>query len=118
MNTATLMVHVELGRKNTALLALARDLAERLGAGVIGQALCQPMRILYSDGYVPDDIMENDRQQIDQEMKAAEAEFRGVFGPAAIWRGMVTSMSLAAELAREARCADLIITGRDRNASL
>ena len=118
MNGATLMVHLELGHKNTGLLTMAADLAKRLGAGVVGIALCQPMRILYSDGYVPGDIFEQDRQQIADEMDAAQAEFRGVFGPGAAWRETVTGLSLAAQLAKETRCADLVVTGVDRTESV
>jgi nucleotide-binding universal stress UspA family protein len=118
---ATLMVHLELGHPNTALLKVAGDLAERLHTSVIGIAVCQPMRIIYSDGYIPGDLIEQDRQQIDDEMKAAEAEFRASLGnrlQTSDWRSVVTYISLSTQLAREARCADLVITGVDRNASL
>jgi hypothetical protein len=76
MSYATLMVHLELGRTDMALLKIARDLAERLHAGVTGVAVCQPMRIIHNDGYVPGDIIERDRNRIDNEIKAADAEFR------------------------------------------
>jgi nucleotide-binding universal stress UspA family protein len=121
MSYANLMVHLELGRPNTGLLRIAGDLAERLGASVMGIAVCQPMRILYTDGYVPGEIIDQDRQLIDDEIKAAEAEFRAAVGsriPAADWRSVVAYTSLSAQLAKEARCADLIITGVDRNVSL
>lgn len=118
MTYATLMLHVELGHSNAALLNVAGDLAKRLHARVVGTAVCQPMRILYNDGYVPDAIIEQDRQQIDDDMKAAEAEFRGAFGTAADWRPVVSYAPLAEELAKAARCADLVITGVDRNQSL
>ena len=114
MNVVSLMVHLELGHKNTALLTLADALAKRLDAGVMGVVLCQPMRILYSDGYVPGDIIEQDRRQIADEMKAAQAEFRSVFGPAAAWRETVTYLPLAAQLSKEACCADLVVTGVER----
>lgn len=121
MSVATLMVHLELGHPNTALLKITAALAERLHAGVIGIALCQPMRIIYNDGYIPPDIFEQDRKQIDDEIKAAEAEFREVLtGRAATleWSSAVTSMSLSDYLADESCRADLVITGVDRNASL
>lgn len=121
MSVATLMVHLELGRPNTALLNMTAALAERLHAGVIGIALCQPMRIIYNDGYIPPDIFELDRKQIDGEIKAAEAEFRAVLTGRATtleWCSAVTSRSLSAYLADESCRADLVITGVDRNASL
>jgi nucleotide-binding universal stress UspA family protein len=121
MSYATLMVHLELGRTNTALLKIARDLAERLHAGVTGVAVCQPMRIIYNDGYVPGDIIEQDRNQIDNEIKAAEAEFRAAMAnhvAAVEWRSDVVYTSLSGYLAKQARCVDLVITGVDQNASL
>ena len=121
MSVATLMVHLELGRPNTALLNMTAALAERLHAGVIGIALCQPMRIIYNDGYIPPDIFEQDRKQIDNEITAAEAEFRAVLtGRVATieWCSAVTSRSLSDYLADESCRADLVITGVDRNASL
>jgi nucleotide-binding universal stress UspA family protein len=121
MTYATLMVHLELGRPNAALLGITADLAERLRASVLGVAVCQPMRIIYNDGYVPGDIIERDRKQIDDEIKAAEAEFRAALaGRAATieWRSAVIYTSLSEYLATQARCADLVVTGVDRNASM
>ncbi len=116
MQFATLMAHLALGYPNDAVLKVARGLAERLNAGVIGAAACQPMRVLYNDGYVSGEIIDRDRRQIGDEMAAAEAEFRAVFGSAAAWRGTVSFLSPAAQLSREARCADLVVTGVERNA--
>ena len=116
MSFATLMVHLEIGHPNTGLLRIAGDLAGRLNASLIGIAVCQPMRILYNDGYVPSDIIEQDRQQIDDDMKAAEAEFRTAF-PGGEWRSIVSYKSLSDHLAKEARCADLVVTGVDKNVS-
>ncbi|MDR3534059.1 MAG: universal stress protein [Rhodopila sp.] len=121
MSYATLMVHLELGRSNAALLKIAGDLAERLQAAVIGIAACQPIRIIYNDGYVPAEVIEQDRQEIDDEIKAAEAEFHTALDgriAALEWRSATTYASLSEYLAQEARCADLIITGVDRDASI
>lgn len=121
MNYATLMVHLELGHPNTALLKLTAALAERLRVNVIGIAVCQPMRIIYNEGYIPGDIIEQDRRQIDGELKAAEAEFRAALtGSVASveWRSAITYTALSEHLATEACCADLLITGVERNASM
>ncbi len=119
MSYATLMVHSELGRPNTTCLKIAGDLAERLNASVIGVAVCQPMRIIYNDGYVPGDMIERDLQEIDAEIKAAEAEFRAALGSRAIeWRSAVIYRPLSGHIAQEARSADLIITGVDANVSM
>jgi nucleotide-binding universal stress UspA family protein len=118
---ATLMVHLELGHPNTALLQVAGGLAERLHSSVVGVAACQPMPIIYNDGYIPSDLIDQDRQQIDSEMTAAEAEFRTALGgrvEISGWRSIVTNVALSTQLAVEARCADLVITGGGRKASL
>ena len=114
MTYATLMVHLELGRSNAGLLQIAGDLAERFHSRVIGIAACQPMQIVYGEGFVSGDIYEQDRQEIGKNMKAAEAEFRSVLqarAEALEWRSTVMFTLLSEYLAREARSADLVITG-------
>ena len=114
MTYGTLMVHLELGRSNAGLLQIAGDLAERFHASVIGIAACQPMQIVYGDGFISGDIYEQDRQELDKEMKAAEAEFRSALQTRAVtleWRSTVMFTLLSDYLAREARSADLVITG-------
>jgi nucleotide-binding universal stress UspA family protein len=114
MTYATLMVHLELGRSNAGLLQIAGDLAERFGATVIGIAACQPIRMAYGDGYTSGDVVLQDREQIDRQFKEAEAEFHGVLHPrveALEWRSTTTYATLCDYIAREARSADLVITG-------
>lgn len=121
MTYATLMVHLELGQPNTGLLKLTGALADRLHADVIGIAACQPMRIIYNEGYVPEEVIEQDRKQIEIDLKAAEAEFRAAFagGIATVeWRSAITNVALSAYLATEACCTDLLITGVDQNTSM
>ena len=121
MTYRTLMAHLELGRSNAGVLGIAGDLAQRFDADVIGIAMCQPMQIIYSEGYIPADIINEDRDQRDKEIAAAEVEFRQLLQARAgrlEWRSAVTPDSLTDYLAREARSADVIITGVDHNASM
>lgn len=118
---ATLMVHLELGHPNTKLLDVAADLARRLNADVMGIAACQPLQITYGDGYVSGDLIEQDREELEKEIKDAETEFRAALRSHREnleWRSTVTFTSLADYLADQARCADLLITGVDRKASM
>lgn len=113
MTYATLMVHLDLGRSNAGLLQIASDLAVRFHAGVIGIAACQPMQIVYGDGYVSGDFIEKDREEIERQMKEAEAEFRSALQPhvgTLEWRSTVTFETLSDYLARNARSADIVIT--------
>lgn len=116
MTYATLMVHLELGHSNAGLLQITGDLAERFHAGVIGIAACQPMQIVYGagEGYVSGDLIEQDREQTEKEIKEAEAEFRSALQTRVEtleWRSTVMFAPLSDYLAREARSADLVITG-------
>ncbi len=109
----TLMVHLQLGRANTNLLQSAAELARRLGADVMGTAVGQPLR-----NYISGAVVEQDRRELENEMKGAEAEFHAVFRGNVenlAWRPLVTFAPLAGCLAHQARCADLIITGVDRD---
>ena len=117
----TLMVHLELGRSNAGLLRIVGDLAARFHAGVIGIAACQPIRILYDEGYLSGDLIARDHDERDAEIKEAEAEFRGALQThvgSVEWRSTITSGSLPDYLVCEARSADLFITGVDQDASL
>ncbi len=115
MTYATLMVHLTLGQSNAGLLRVAGDLADRFEAGVVGIAACQPMPLVYSDGgYAYGDLITDDRNQIDKEIRQAEAEFRTALETRVktlAWRSAVTSEPLSDYLAAAARGVDLIITG-------
>jgi len=118
MPYSTLMVHLETGRPNAGLLNIARDLAERLNAGVIGIAVCQPTPVIYDEGYVlSGDVVQAERDELDRELKVAEAEFRSSLeGKVASlqWRSAVTYDVLSDYVAKEARGADLILTRLSR----
>ena len=115
MTYATLMVHLQLGTSNTGVVRIAGDLAARFEAGVIGIAACQPLQVVYADGiYVSGGLIDQDREQIGKDLEAAEAEFKSVLqarGTSAEWRSAVTFGPVSDYLAREARSADLVITG-------
>lgn len=114
MSYHCLMVHLELGRQNAGLLRIAGELSKRCQATVIGIAACQPMRLMYGDGYVAGDLVEVDREEMQREMQLTEAEFRSALsahaGPLE-WRSAMIFAPLADHLAREARSADLLLTG-------
>jgi nucleotide-binding universal stress UspA family protein len=117
----TLMVHLQLGHANTGLLRATSDLADRLNADVMGIAACQPLRAVYSDGYVSGDIIEQDREELEKEINGAETEFRAVMGKRGgnlEWRSTVTFKPLADYLADQARCADIVVTGVDHSGSI
>lgn len=113
MTYKTILVNLEAGRSNTHLLAVARQVAEQFGAGVIGSTACSPIQMLYGDGYAYGDIFEEDSKEIERETGVAEAEFRDAFGNRAgfrDWRSATLVTSLSDHLAQEASRADLVLT--------
>ncbi len=113
MQYKSLLVHLQLGQPNTGLLRIAGDLAERLGARIIGIAACQFAQITYGDGSASAGLIDQLREETDAEVRRAEREFRAALGRRAgaiEWRSTVTVGSLSGYLAEEARCADLIVT--------
>lgn len=118
---STLMVCLQPGRDNAPVLNIARNLAERFAASVIGVAACRILQIAYSVRGLTGDIFELDRQEIDRGMDAAEKEFRAAFQHARShleWHPIVTADPPIRQLASQARSADLLIVEADRNESL
>lgn len=121
MTYANLMVHLEVGKSNAGLLAVAGDLAERLGAGITGIAVCQPMLIVFDAGcYGAGDLIQQDRNEIEAAIKAAEAEFRHALHSrirTLDWRSEVTLGPLSECIACAARGSDLVLTNLASSAS-
>ncbi len=113
MTFKTLMVHLEAGRPNTGLLEAAAGLAERCGAGVFGVVGCTPIQVLYDADYIFGSLIEEDRVATLEDIGRAEAEFRHALAPRAEvlgWRSSVGPAAIADFVARQARCADLVLT--------
>ncbi len=109
---SSLMVHLDLGVSNAALLATTADLAERFGARVIGITACQPMMLAYSDGYMSADVIEDDRAALDKLCLAAKTEFRTAMEGRVSklsWRSSVNYDPLSDVIAAEMRAADLLL---------
>ena len=112
MTYKTLMVCLQLERSNTALLNIVGSIAERFRASVIGVAACQPMRSLYGDRYVSAELIEQERDEIKKNIKAAELEFRTTLQARVHdirFRSMMALDPLSDYVANEARSADLVV---------
>jgi nucleotide-binding universal stress UspA family protein len=86
---------------------------------VIGIAACQSIEIIYSAEIYRRDIIRQHREEVEREIQVAEAEFRSALQTRVNnleWRSAVTKALPSDYLAHEARSADLIVTGVDRNA--
>lgn len=120
MTYSTLMVHVDLGQSNEAVLGVAADLAERFKADVVGIAACQPMQIVYAEGYFYGDMIDQDRARIEEQASQAETSFRLAFQGRAgnlHWRSTICLAPLADYIAENMRSADLLITASARGAA-
>jgi nucleotide-binding universal stress UspA family protein len=114
MSYKTIMVHLHIGDANTAVLNVAKTVAERFNAKVIGAVVGQQTQIIYGRGYAMMDFFDLEEAQLEKEINETEALFRKTFKgyTAAIeWRSKVTREPMIDYIASEARCADLIITG-------
>lgn len=112
----SLMVHLELNSDNAGLLAIARDLARQCDARMIGITACQPIQILYNEGWTATDVVTQDRDEIKKEMAEAEAAFRAALTGHVRhleWRAAITYEPLADYIACQMASADLLITGKD-----
>jgi nucleotide-binding universal stress UspA family protein len=109
----TIMVHLKLSHTNTRLLKVVGELADRFGSRIVGVAARQPIAIVYYDVPIPPTLMDEDNAEIRREMGVAEAEFRAAFfgKPNKIeWRSSIGLEPTADFVARESRCADLVVT--------
>jgi nucleotide-binding universal stress UspA family protein len=109
------MVHMAIEEPNDARLKVAGDLAENFNSRVIGISACDHSPpAYYTDTSTPivRDLIQADRDYLNRRNSELEAEFsQQVVGRAKTieWR---TGLSRPTEfVAREARAADLIITG-------
>jgi hypothetical protein len=119
MSYSTLMVHLELERSNDARLRIAGDLAEQFDARLIGIAACDPEPTHYAGGAFAQGLVKRERAEITKKMAETEEHFRAALQKRAQnieWR---CAMARPTDyVAREARSADLVITGASREAVL
>ena len=113
MTYSTLMVHLDGGRPNAALLDVAATLADQYRAAVIGIAACQPVQIGTCDGYLGGEYAVIERDIVADEFARAKTEFHAherLAHHTLEWRSIPTLANLAHVVAENARAADLVIT--------
>lgn len=114
MSYKTIMVHLHIGDTNSAILNVAKEIAERFNARVIGAIVGQQTQIIYGRGYAMMDFFDLEESQLEKDIHEAEAAFRDTFkgySGSIEWRSKVTREPMIDYIASEARSADLIITG-------
>ena len=117
MTYATLMVQLELEHPNDGRLRIAGDLAEQFGARLIGIVACeQSTPLYYADGAFAQGLLEQDRGELAQRFVDIEQRFRAAAkgrAQAIEWRSALANPTTF--VAQQARAADLIITGTNRD---
>lgn len=119
MTIATLMVLLDGSRPNTQVLNIAGWLAQRLDAGVIGIAACQPLQLdtggaVYSTGLIEAerDIVATTLKRLREEFEDPNSKLCRRIG----WRSASTLEPIADYVAQQGRSADLIITAFSKKA--
>lgn len=116
MTYATVMVSLALDRANEACLEVAGQIAERFGASIIGIAASQFSPPLYfTSGEQAQQLVDEGRASIEKRIGELEAQFREATKNRAKfveWRSAIDFP--ARYIVREARCADIIVSGGDR----
>jgi len=124
MTLASLMVRLTAGASNDAVLRFAANAVVQFGVGrVIGISACQPVQVYVSpDAYVPADLIEQDFERIDEDLKEAEKAFRSAMEGKAKsieWRSTALAFGTIADyVAQQMRAADLLVTAAEGASSL
>lgn len=103
-----------MGDPNAALLQVAKNIAERLNAKVIGIIVGQQTQMIYGRGYAMMDFFDLEDAQLEKNITTAETLFRDAFKGFSghlEWRSTITREPMINYIVSEARSADLIITG-------
>ncbi len=114
MTYTTLLVNLNPGHSNSKTLAVTQRLAETFNAVVIGIAGGHPSQSVYANSFAGDDVYAPERKATERMLREAHEEFMGVF-PLSVhntgWRETGKLEPISEFVAREARSADLVITG-------
>lgn len=114
MSYQTLMVYLQLGHPNTAVLKAAKQIAQRCHAAVIGIIVGQQTLMIYGQGYQLVDFFDREQtileEKIDTEKALFEAAFKGHDKPVD-WLSIVTMEPAVDYVVAHASRVDLIITG-------
>jgi nucleotide-binding universal stress UspA family protein len=118
MTYATVMVSLALDQPNEARLEAASQLAERFDAGIIGIAASQYSPPLYfTAGQLAQNLIDEGRASIKKRIGELEVQFREAAKNRTRrveWRCAIDFP--ARYIAREARSADIVVSGGDRGA--
>ena len=115
MSYSTIMVQLDSEGANDARLRIAADLAERFDARLIGIAAGDIQPFYFAEGAAAQEFLEQDRASLTTKLAACEEHFRQMLKARAKTIEWRSALDRPADfVAREARAADLIVTGSHR----
>lgn len=119
MTFSTIMVHLDIDRPDDACLRIATDLAEQFDAKLIGVAAADLESSYYEQGVFAQELFEQLRSDITKRLAEAEKRFRSIASQHARQIEWRSAMARPADyVSREARAADLVVTGANRDGLL
>lgn len=119
MTFPTIMVHLDIDRPDDACLRIAGDLAEHFDAKLIGVAAADLESSYYEQGVFAQELFEQLRSDITKRLAEAEERFRSVASQHARQIEWRSAMARPVDyVSREARAADLVVTGAIRDGLL
>ncbi len=114
MSYQTLMVHLQLGHPNTAVLNAAKQIAQRCHAAVIGIIVGQQTLMIYGQGYQLIDFFDREQTILEEKIATEKALFEAAFkdhDKPVDWLSTVTMEPAVDYVVAHASRVDLIITG-------
>lgn len=114
MSYQTIMVHLQLGHSNTAVLHAAKQIAQGCNAAVIGVVVGQQTLMIYGQGYGLVDFFDREQAMLEEKIGVEEVLFRAAFKghtKPVNWLSIVTMEPAVDYVVAHASSADLIITG-------
>ena len=114
MSYKSLMVHVQFGQSNDAVLQAAKYIASRTSTSIIGVMAEQQTQMVYGRGYATLDFFDREQAHLEALIAGEKLTFNTAFKDNVIpikWRSVVSMEPASDFIVAQARSVDLIITG-------
>jgi nucleotide-binding universal stress UspA family protein len=113
MTIATVMVCLAIDQSNQGRLAVAGQLAERFGATLVGIAAAQfALPLYFTDGAQAQNVIDEGEAAIRKRLAMLEEQFRQAAANRAVSIDWRSTLDFPARfILKEARCADIVVTG-------
>lgn len=114
MNYKTLMVHLQFGQSNDAVLQAAKLISNHASAAIIGVMAEQQTQMVYGRGYATLDFFDREQAHLEEKIASEEPKLNAALkdnAKSVEWRSQVSMEPATDFIVANARSVDLIITG-------